>query len=285
MESVIQKANILVEAIPYIHAFRKKLFVIKYGGSILDDPEIRKNVLEDIVFLSYVGIRTIIVHGGGPGISSRLKALGGEAIFHEGIRVTDAKTLEIVIEELSKLNEQIVNEIKSLKGDVTGLRGHENLIHVEKKTASRDLGFVGTITNVERATIESHLNQGHITVVAPLGISSEQQAHNVNADEVAGAIAVSLQAEKLVLLTNVTGVMKDQNDPDSLISTLNYSDVEKLIKDGTIAGGMIPKVRSCTGVLTGGVNKAHIIDARLRHALLLEIFTDTGIGTQILADK
>lgn len=282
MESFIQKASVLVEAIPYIHAFRRKVFVIKYGGSILDDPEIRRNVLEDIVFLSYVGIRVIIVHGGGPAITSRLKALGGEAIFHEGIRVTDSKTLDIVIDELGKLNQQIVSEIKGLKGDVTGLKGHENLIHVEKKQASRDLGFVGTITNVEKQMIETHLDQGHITVVAPLGVSVEKQPHNVNADEVAGAIAVSLKAEKLVLLTNVTGVLRDQDDPDSLISTLKYSDVEQLIKEGTINGGMIPKVRSCTEVLTGGVKKAHIIDARLRHALLLEIFTDKGIGTQIL---
>lgn len=284
MESFIQKAGVLVEAIPYIHAFRKKVFVIKYGGSILDDPRIRRNVLEDIVFLSYVGIRTIIVHGGGPAITSRLKALGGEAIFHDGIRVTDSKTLDIVIEELSKLNAQIVEEIKSLKGDVTGLKGHENLIHVEKKKSSRDLGFVGTITNVEKAVIDRHLDQGQITVIAPLGVSNEKQPHNVNADEVAGAIAVSLKAEKLVLLTNVTGVMKNQDDPNSLISTLKYSEVEGLIQNGTINGGMIPKVRSCTEVLTGGVKKAHIIDARLRHALLLEIFTDTGIGTQILAD-
>lgn len=285
MESFIQKAGVLVEAIPYIHAFRRKVFVIKYGGSILDDPQIRHNVLEDIVFLSYVGIRTIIVHGGGPHISSRLKALGGEAIFHEGIRVTDEPTLKIVIEELEKLNKQIVDEIRSLKGDVTGLKGHENLIHVEKKTASRDLGFVGTITNVDRQAIEKHLAQGHITVVAPLGISVEKQPHNVNADEVASAIAVSLKAEKLVLLTNVPGVLRNPEDAESLISTLRYKDVEPLIQDGVIAGGMIPKVRSCTGVLTGGVQKAHIIDARLRHALLLEIFTDTGIGTQILADQ
>ncbi|MCC6759357.1 MAG: acetylglutamate kinase [Candidatus Omnitrophica bacterium] len=285
MQNVIEKAGVLVEAIPYIHAFRRKVFVIKYGGSILDDAKIRKNVLEDIVFLSYVGIRAIIVHGGGPHISKRVKELGGEAIFHDGIRVTDSKTLQIVSEELGKLNQQIVDEIKSLKGDVTGLKGHENIIYVEKKKSSRDLGFVGTITNVEKEAIEKHLREGHITVVSPMGISTEQQAHNVNADEVAGAIAASLQAEKIVLLTDVPGVLADPNDRESLISSLTVKQTEELITKGVIAGGMIPKVRSCTGVLTGGVKKAHIIDARLRHALLLEIFTDKGIGTQILADE
>jgi acetylglutamate kinase len=285
MQDVIEKASILVEAIPYIHAFRRKVFVIKYGGSILDDATIRKNVLEDIVFLSYVGIRAIIVHGGGPHISKRVKELGGETIFHDGIRVTDDKTLQVVGEELGKLNQQIVDEIKNLKGDVTGLKGQENIIHVKKKIASRDLGFVGTITNVEREAIEKQLLEGHIIVISPMGISAEKQPHNVNADEVAGAIAASLQAEKIVLLTDVPGVLADPNDRESLISSLTVKQTEELITKGVIAGGMIPKVRSCTGVLTGGVKKAHIIDARLRHALLLEIFTDKGIGTQILADE
>jgi len=284
MQNIIEKAGVLVEAIPYIHAFRRKVFVIKYGGSILDDAKIRRNVLEDIVFLSYVGIRAIIVHGGGPHISKRIKELGGETIFHEGIRVTDSQTLQVVGEELEKLNNQIVEEIRSLKGDVTGLKGHENIIFVVKKTASRDLGFVGTITSVEKEAIEKHLREGHITVVSPMGISNDQQPHNVNADEVAGAIAASLQAEKIVLLTDVPGVLSDANDRESLISSLTVKQTEELITKGVIAGGMIPKVRSCTGVLTGGVKKAHIIDARLRHALLLEIFTDKGIGTQILAD-
>lgn len=286
MQEFIRKAGVLVEAIPYIHAFRRKVFVIKYGGSILENKTIRRYVLEDIVFLSYVGIRTILVHGGGPHISSRLKEIGAKAEFHDGIRVTDEPTLKIVTEELGKLNQQIVDEIRSLKGDVTGLRGHENIIHVEKKKASRDLGFVGTIKNVERATIEKHLEEGFITVVSPMGISAEQQPHNVNADEVASAIAISLEAEKFVLLTNVPGVMRDPDQPDSLMSTLKHNEIDRLIKKGVISGGMIPKVNSCLEALNGGVGKAHIIDARLRHALLLEIFTDRGIGTQILrSDK
>ncbi len=282
MDDIIKKADVLVEAIPYIHAFRTKVFVIKYGGSILDNETIRKHVLEDIVFLSYVGIRTILVHGGGPHISSRLKEAGVKSEFHEGIRVTDEETLQIVSEELNKLNKRIVSEIRSLKGDVTGLKGEENIITVEKKQASRELGFVGTITSIERNAIESHLKKGRITVVSPMGISIDQQPHNVNADEVASAIASSMKAEKLVLLTNVAGVMRNPEDPHSLISTLTIDEIDNLIKNNVIQSGMIPKVMACLEALNGGVKKTHIIDARSPHALLLEFFTDQGVGTQIL---
>ncbi len=282
MENFIKKAGVLIEAIPYIHAFRRKVFVIKYGGSILDDPAIRKNIFQDVIFLSYVGIRTVIVHGGGPHISSRLKEEGIKPEFHEGIRVTDKATLKIVQEELDKLNKRIVQEIKDLKGAVTGLRGEENIVYVEKKKASKDLGYVGTITNIEKETLENHLHKEYITVVSPMGISLEQQPHNINADEVASAIAGSLRAEKFVLLTNVQGVMRNIEDPGSLLSTLTADEVASLIEQKIIQGGMIPKVNSCVAALAGGVRKAHIIDARIQHALLLEIFTDRGIGTQIV---
>ncbi len=282
MESIIKKAGVLVEAIPYIHAFRRKVFVIKYGGSILENEAIRRNIFQDIIFLSYVGIRTILVHGGGPHISSRLKESGIKPEFHEGIRVTDKATLRIVSEELDKLNKQIVREIKDLKGDVTGLMGDENIVYVKTKKASKDLGFVGTIISIEKEALETHLKHGHITVISPLGISAEKQTHNINADEVASAIANSMRAEKLVLLTNVQGVMRDINDPGSLISTLTVDDVSSLIEQGVIEGGMIPKVKACMEAVLGGVKKAHVIDARITHALLLEIFTDLGIGTQIL---
>ena len=282
MESIIKKAGVLVEAIPYIHAFRGKVFVIKYGGSILDDNKIRKNVLEDIVFLSYVGIRTILIHGGGPQISTRLKEIGVKSEFYDGIRVTDKATLKVVSEELEKLNAQIVSEIKELKGDVTGLKGEENIIYVIKKKAARDLGYVGTITTIEKETIEAHLKRGRITVVSPLGLSKEKQVHNINADEVASAIAAAMAAEKFVLLTNVQGVMRNPDDSKSLISTLKVPEVAGLIKDKIIDGGMIPKVEACIAALNGNVRKAHIVDARIQHALLLEIFTDLGIGTQII---
>ena len=282
MENFIKKAAVLIEAIPYIHAFRRKVFVIKYGGSILDDPVIRKNIFQDIIFLSYVGIRTVIVHGGGPHISSRLKDEGIKPEFHEGIRVTDKATLKIVQEELDKLNKRIVQEIKDLKGAVTGLKGEENIVYVEKKKASRDLGYVGTITNIEKEVLEEHLHKEYITVVSPMGISLEKQPHNINADEVASAIAGSLRAEKFVLLTNVQGVMRNIEDSASLLSTLTSDEVTSLIEQKIIEGGMIPKVNSCVAALAGGVRKAHIIDARIQHALLLEIFTDRGIGTLIV---
>lgn len=284
MENFIQKASVLVEAIPFIHKFRRKVFVIKYGGSILEDEKIRKSVLEDIVFLSFVGIRTILVHGGGPHISAGLREKGIAPKFHDGIRVTDKATLDVVLQELEKLNQRIVDEIKKYKGDVTRLIGHENIIHVEKKASKADLGFVGTITKIDKEAIETHLRKGHITVVSPLGISAEKQPHNVNADEVASAIATTFKAEKLVLLTNVPGVLLGEDDPDTLISTLKVSEVKQLIKKNIIKGGMIPKVNSCLETLAGGVHKAHIVDARLKHALLLEIFTNQGIGTQIVSD-
>ena len=282
MDDIIKKAGVLVEALPYIHAFRRKVFVIKYGGSILENDDIRNYVLQDIVFLSDVGIRTILVHGGGRHISARLSQMGKKSEFHEGIRITDKHTLEVVAEELDKLNKKIVDEIKAMDGDVTGLKGEENIIHVKKKKASKDLGFVGTITTIDREAIETHLKKGQITVLSPMGISVEKQPHNVNADEVASAIAISLSAEKLVVLTNVQGVMRDPGDSSSLLSTLTVAEVGKLIQDNIIHSGMIPKVNSCIEALHGGVNKAHIIDARLQHALLLEIFTDRGVGTQIL---
>lgn len=283
MEDIIKKAGVLIEAIPYIHQFRKKVFVIKYGGSILDNEAIRRNVLEDIVFLSYVGIRTILIHGGGPHISTRMKEAGLKSEFHDGIRVTDQATLTIVSEELEKLNQRIVDEIKELRGDVTGLKGDENIIHVAKRQSQKDLGFVGTITSIDKEALIEHLHKGHITVLSPMGISTEKQPHNINADEVASAIATSLEAEKLVLLTNVQGVMRQADDAESLISTLTKDQVKDLIDREIIHGGMIPKVGACIDALNGGVKKTHIVDARIQHALLLEIFTDKGIGTQILS--
>ncbi len=283
MQDIIKKATVLIEAIPYIHEFRRKIFVIKYGGSILDDDKIRHQVLQDIVFLSYVGIRVIIVHGGGPHISARMKEQGLKSEFVDGIRVTDHATLKIVGEELEKLNQRIVAEIKALRGDVTGLKGQENIIFVKKKKAAKDLGYVGTITSVNKEHLEAHLEKGQITVVSPMGVTVEKQPHNVNADEVAAAIANSMKAEKLVLLTDVPGVMRDIKDMSTLFSTLTLKEVDELIKSQVIVGGMIPKVSSCVEALQGGgVHKTHIVDARLAHALLLEFFTDQGVGTQIV---
>ncbi len=282
MEEFIKKASVLVEAIPYIHAFRKKIIVIKYGGSILEDASIRKRVLKDIVFLNLVGIRIILVHGGGSSISHRLKESGFKSEFHDGLRVTDEPTLQIVKEELNKLNERIVQEIAEFKGEVVGLKGEDKIIFVEKKKASRDLGFVGTINSIDTKILEEQLKKESIIVISPMGVNAKKQPHNVNADEVASAIAVALRAEKLVLLTNVLGVLRNTNDPQSLISTLTDEKIETLIQDNIIQSGMIPKVKACLDALQGDVMKTHILDAKIPHALLLEFFTDQGVGTQII---
>ena len=282
MEDVIKKAGVLIEAIPYIHSFRQKLFVIKYGGSILDNDAMRKNVLLDIVFLSYVGIRTILVHGGGPHISNRVKDAGLKSEFFEGIRITDQSTLDIVKEELEKLNQKIVHEIEAVKGLVVGLKGQENIVRVNKKTAAKDLGLVGTIHSINQELLDGHLKKGHIIVLSPMGVNDNGDIYNVNADEVAFGIAGQMHAEKLVLLTNVQGVMRNAEDPESLISTLTIDEIDNLIKMNVIHGGMIPKVTACINALTRGVKKTHIIDARIQHALLLEFFTNHGVGTQIL---
>ncbi len=282
MEDVIKKASVLIEAIPYIHSFRRKVFVIKYGGSILDNEAIRKNVLQDIVFLSYVGIRTILVHGGGPHISTRMKEEGLDSEFHHGIRVTDKSALKIVNEELDALNDKIVKEIKDLKGDVTAIKADEGIIKVKKKKSDKDLGFVGSITSIDKEGLLDHLRKGHIAVVAPMGVSDKGQLFNINGDEVASGIAHELDAEKLVLLTNVQGVLREKEDETSLISTLTLAEIDNLIEMNVISGGMIPKVNACIEGLKAGVQKTHIIDARIQHALLLEFFTTKGVGTQIL---
>lgn len=282
MENIIKKANVLIEAIPYIHSFRKKIFVIKYGGSILDNDNIRKNVLEDIVFLSYVGIRTILVHGGGPHISGRVKEAGLKSEFHNGIRITCKDTLTIVEEELQKLNDKIVKEIKNLKGDVKGLNGNNDIVFAKKKKSTKDLGFVGEVQEINKDILNNTLKHGNIIVLSPMGVDKTGQIYNINADEVASHLAAQMQAEKLVLLTNVHGVLRSEDDEDSLISTLTIDEIANLIKLNVIQGGMIPKVNSCIEALNCGVKKTHIVDARIQHALLLEVFTNKGIGTQIL---
>lgn len=282
MEDIIKKADVLIEALPYIKAFHKKITVIKYGGSILGDNRIRQGVLEDVVFLSYMGLRPILVHGGGPNITERMKKSGKATEFIEGMRVTDAETLKVVEEELRKLNRQIVEEIKMLGARATGLSGKDRIIQVRKKKGKRDLGLVGEIVKINTSAIDEELNAEAIPIISPMGRGLDKKVYNVNADEVAAAIAISLKAEKLVLLTNVKGIMRNPEDVSSLMSTLNTEEAKRLIKEKVIQEGMIPKVKSCIDVLEGGVKKTHIIDARLPHALLLEIFTDRGIGTEII---
>ena len=283
MEEAIKKADVLIEALPYIRRFHKKIAVIKYGGSILGEESIRHNVLEDIVFLSFIGMRIILVHGGGPNISQRMRTKGKKTEFIEGMRVTDGETLRLVEEELDKLNTLIREEITKLGGKAEGLSGKNNqLIKVKKKKAKIDLGLVGEIVDINKQFLLKKLRKSKIVIICPMGSGVDKHVYNVNADEVASWISASVEAEKIVLLTNVRGIMRHADDPNSFLSSLTVQEAKNLIKDRVIQEGMIPKVRACMRAINKGVNKAHIIDARIPHALLLEIFTDSGIGTEII---
>jgi acetylglutamate kinase len=283
MEEAIRKADVLIEALPYIKRFHKKVIVIKYGGSILGDEKIRTGVLEDIVFLNFMGLRPILVHGGGPNISDRMRATGKKTEFVEGMRVTDEETLKLVEEELLVLNELIVKELTELGAKAIGLNGkNDDLIQVEKKKTKIDLGLVGHIKSINTELLNDELKKDKIVVVLPMGVGKDKKTYNVNADEVAASIAANMQAEKFVLLTNVKGIMRNAEDPNSFISTLTVDEVSGLIENKIVQTGMIPKVMACVEALNGGVKKTHVVDARTPHGLLLEIFTDQGIGTEIV---
>jgi len=283
MEEAIRKADVLIEALPYIKKFHKKVIVIKYGGSILGEEKIRKGILEDIVFLNFMGLRPVLVHGGGPNISDRMRASGKKTEFVNGMRVTDEETLSLVEEELKNLNSLIVKEIEELGAKAIGLNGKDsNIIQVEKMKAEIDLGFVGHIIGIDTEVILDDLKKDKVAVILPMGRGKDKKAYNVNADEAAASISAYLQAEKLVLLTNVKGIMRNADDPYSFISTLTTQEAKGLIENNIIQQGMIPKVNACVDALKNGVKKTHIIDARIPHGLLLEIFTDQGIGTEIV---
>ena len=283
MEEAIKKADVLIEALPYIKDFHRKILVIKYGGSILGEEKIRSGVLEDIVFLSYMGLCPVLVHGGGPNISDRMRAEGLKTEFVDGMRVTDDKTLAIVEEELTNLNKLIVNQIQDLGGKAVSFTGRDKcVISSRKKNEGKDLGLVGEVESVACEPIRNETRNYAICVISPMGKGRDGKIYNINADDAASSVASSLSAEKLMVLTNVRGIMRSVDDPGSLISTLSIDEASKLIKEGAIQTGMIPKVKSCINALTAGVKKTHIIDARIPHALLLEIFTKQGIGTEIV---
>jgi len=283
MEEAIKKADILIEALPYIKSFHKKITVIKYGGSILGDDRIRKGVLEDIVFLSYMGLRPVLVHGGGPNISERMRKSGKKTDFVDGMRVTDAETLHIVQEELEILNKNIVAEITKLGGKAKSYTAtNSSIVIAAKKKAKVDLGFVGKVAGIETKELKKDINQHIVPVISPVGKDEKGVVYNINADEVAYSVACFLEAVKFVLLTNVRGVMRNPEDPGSLLSTIKEAEAKQLIEDKVIQEGMIPKIQACFSAIDGGVFKAHIIDAKIPHALLLEVFTNKGIGTEIL---
>ena len=281
MKTPTDKAAVLVEALPYIRRFFDKTIVIKYGGSAQTDPELRASFAVDVVLLKYIGLRPVIVHGGGPQIGATLKRLGRESTFVDGLRVTDDETMEVVEMVLGgKLNREIVALVQQAGGRALGLTGSDGGMLRVEKLREPDLGRVGSVVGVDPAAIRAATDAGFVPVIAPIGVDAQGVTHNVNADEAAGAIAIALRAEKLILLTDVEGV-KDAGG--KLIRQLGVEEARKQIAEGTIRGGMIPKVECCMTALEGGVASTHVIDGRMLHAILLEIFTDGGVGTLIRA--
>jgi len=291
MQELINKAKVLMEALPYIKRFTNTTIVIKYGGHAMADDRLKESFAQDIVLLKYIGLNPVIVHGGGPQINETLKKYGIVSEFVRGMRVTDAPTMAVVEMVLvGQVNKEVVGLINRHGGRAVGLCGKDGELLLSKKllqevkgddgrVESLDLGFVGDVVSVNRELIETLERARFIPVIAPVGVGLDGQSYNINADVVAGRVAAALGAEKLILLTDVSGV-KDQSG--QLLTSIPVAQMQELIADGTIAGGMIPKVECCAEALAGGVKKAHIIDGRVEHAVLLEIFTDTGIGTEIV---
>jgi acetylglutamate kinase len=282
--SALEKAEILVEALPYIKDFYGRKVVVKYGGAAMIDCELKQKIMQDIVLMKYVGMHPIIVHGGGPEINTMLSRLNIKSQFVNGLRVTDQATMEIVEMVLGgKVNKEIVAGINANGGNAIGISGKDGgLITAEPIDESGQMGFTGRVVKVNPDIIDTVIEKGYIPVIAPIGIGTDQQTYNINADHVASAIAVALKADKLVLLTDVPGLLRDPADDDSLISILRLSEVQGLIEEGVIAGGMLPKVECCTNSVRGGVGRTHIIDGRIPHSILLEVFTDKGVGTMVV---
>jgi len=284
------RAQVLIQALPYIQKFMGKTIVVKYGGNAMINEDLKSAVIQDVVLMSCVGIRTVLVHGGGPEIESMLRKIGKESRFVQGLRYTDEETMEIVQMVLAgKVNKDIVSLIQQAGGQALGLCGLDGgLLQARKLAASGgDLGLVGHITGVKTAVLEDILSKGYIPVISTVaqGIGDVAgKALNINADTAAAQIAAAQGAEKLILMTDVKGILRDVNNPESLLQEIQRSELDGLIKEGIVSKGMIPKVDCCRLALDAGVRKAHIIDGRIPHALLLELFTDEGIGTQVVAD-
>lgn len=282
MKAAIKKSEVLIEALPYIRKFFEKTIVIKYGGAAVEENGIEKGILEDIIFMNYAGMRPIIVHGGGPYISKMMKKAGIEPKFIQGRRVTDSYTINIIGRALHTINKKIVYSLREMGAEAFGMSGKDNgMIKVKKLDCGCDLGFVGEVTSVDTTVVKRMSKKNIIPVIYPLGVGQDGHVYNVNADDVASSFATALKAEKFVLLTNVDGIMKDKDDPKTLFNTIKAYEVESLIDKNIINAGMIPKARACINATRGGVKKAHILNAGIPHALLLEIFTDKGIGTEI----
>ena len=279
-----QKASVLIEALPYIQRFNRKIIVIKYGGSAMLDDELMKHVIEDAVLLKLVGFKPVIVHGGGKEISSWMRKTGIEPHFIDGLRVTDAATLEIAEMVLGKVNSDLVTMAQQLGVRACGISGKDGrLLTVKRATpGGNDIGYVGEVTHVDTKIITDLLNDDFLPVIYPIGMDETGQSYNINGDHAAAEIAQALNADKLAYLTDTYGVLTDPDDPESFISELRIDEAEDLIQNGVITGGMIPKVRNCCHSVMNGVNRVHILNGRIPHCVLLEIFTDRGVGTVIL---
>lgn len=288
LEKTIEKAGILAEALPWIKKFYGKTIVIKFGGNAMENKNLVEGILKDVVLLKYIGMNPIVVHGGGPAINETLGKLGKESEFKFGNRVTDKETMEVVEMVLTgKINKELVAIINKHGGKAIGISGKDgNLIEADKKYLVEnndqiDMGFVGKVKKINPNILELLDKEEYIPVISPVGVDGEGNSYNINADYVAGEIAGAINADKFILLTNVQGIMKDPEDSSTLLSILYFNEVNRLINGGTISGGMLPKVEACMEAIKLGVNRAHILDGRIKHALLLEVFTDEGIGTMI----
>lgn len=285
--SVMQKAEVLIEALPYIQRFNRKIIVVKYGGSAMVDEELKHHVIQDVVLLKLVGFKPIIVHGGGKEISRWVNKVGMEPQFVNGLRVTDEPTMEIAEMVLNKVNKSLVQLVGELGINAVGISGKDGMmLKCEKKySGGEDIGYVGEITEVNPKIIYDLLEKDFLPIICPIGFDEDFLSYNINADDAACAIATAVKAEKLAFLTDVEGVYRDFADKDSLISEMTVQEARDFVSGGSLGGGMLPKLQNCIDAITSGVSRVHILDGRIPHCLLLEIFTNKGIGTAIRADR
>lgn len=287
MQPILDKAQVLIEALPYIQRFNRKIMIVKYGGSAMVDEDLKKQVIQDVTLLKLVGFKPIIVHGGGKEISKWVEKNGIKPEFINGLRKTDEATMEIAEMVLNKVNKSLVQNVQALGVNAVGVSGKDGgLLKVEKKLSDgQDIGFVGEITEVNPKILEDLLEKDFLPIVCPIGMDDNFETYNINADDAACAIAKALHAEKLAFLTDIEGVYKDKDDPDTLISEITVDEAKSLIGEGYIGGGMLPKLTNCIDAIEEGVNRVHILDGRIAHCLLLEFFTNKGIGTAIIGNK
>ncbi|MCR5399151.1 MAG: acetylglutamate kinase [Lachnospiraceae bacterium] len=286
MDELLKKAEVLIEALPYIQQFNRKIIVVKYGGSAMNNEQLQKNVIKDVTLLKLVGFKPIIVHGGGKAISKWVEKSGKEPKFINGLRVTDEETMEIAEMVLGRVGKDLVRMVEELGVRAVSISGKDGgLLKCDKKLSDgQDIGFVGDVKSVDPKIIYDLLDTDFLPIVAPIGLDDDYNTYNINADDAACAIASAVGANKLVFLTDTEGLYRDFNDKSSFISRITVSEADRLISDGTIGGGMLPKLNGCTSAVKNGVNNVHILDGRIPHSMLLEIFTSRGIGTMIIPD-